>query len=64
MIPTISRLNAYHYIQVNVYVERASQKGIIIGNRGAAIRDLGRTAREKIDLRRFLESLTSPAELQ
>jgi len=37
------------YIQINVYVERASQKGIVIGNKGAAIRDLGRTAREKIE---------------
>jgi GTPase len=37
------------YIQVNIYVERASQKGIIIGNQGAAIRDLGRDARRKIE---------------
>jgi GTPase len=37
------------YIQVTLYVERASQKGILIGNKGDAIRALGREAREKIE---------------
>lgn len=37
------------YIQVNIFVERASQKGIIIGKGGAAIRRLGQAAREKIE---------------
>ncbi|TVR58747.1 MAG: GTPase Era [Gemmatimonadales bacterium] len=37
------------YIQVNIFVERASQKGILIGERGAAIRTLGRDARAKIE---------------
>lgn len=37
------------YIQVNLYVERASQKGILIGNRGEAIRALGQAARQKIE---------------
>ena len=37
------------YIQVMVYVERTSQKGIVIGNKGAAIGPLGRAAREKIE---------------
>ncbi len=37
------------YIQVMVYVERNSQKGIVIGNKGAAIGPLGRVAREKIE---------------
>lgn len=37
------------YIQVNVYVERSSQKGIIIGAGGAAIRELGRASRTKIE---------------
>lgn len=41
------------YIQVNIFVERASQKGIVIGERGAAIRELGREARVKIEA--FLE---------
>ena len=37
------------YIQVNIFVERPSQKGILIGDKGAAIRDLGREARGKIE---------------
>jgi GTP-binding protein Era len=41
------------YIKATIYVERASQKGIIIGRGGAAIRDLGTTARGKIET--FLE---------
>lgn len=37
------------YIQVNVYVERASQKGILIGARGSAIKAVGAEARSKIE---------------
>lgn len=37
------------YIQVNIYVERASQKGILVGRGGEAIRELGRRSREKIE---------------
>jgi len=37
------------YIQVTLYVERASQKGILIGNKGEAIRALGLEARKKIE---------------
>lgn len=37
------------YIQVNVYVERSSQKGIIIGKGGEAIRALGQASRAKIE---------------
>ena len=37
------------YIQMNVFVERKSQKGIVIGNKGAAIRALGTCARVKIE---------------
>jgi len=37
------------YIQVNVYVERASQKRILIGSKGHAIRALGQASREKIE---------------
>ncbi len=37
------------YIQVTIYVERASQKGILIGDHGAAIRSLGTSARERIE---------------
>ena len=37
------------YIRANIYVERASQKGILIGHRGQAIRELGTAARRKIE---------------
>lgn len=37
------------YIQMNVYVERTSQKGILIGSGGKAIRKLGQAARERIE---------------
>lgn len=37
------------YVQVNIFVERASQKGILIGEKGTAIRELGREARGKIE---------------
>jgi GTPase len=37
------------YIRAILYVERESQKGILIGNKGARIRDIGRTARGKIE---------------
>ena len=37
------------YIQVNVFVERKSQKGMLIGKRGAAIRALGEASRKKIE---------------
>ncbi|HSR41139.1 MAG TPA: GTPase Era [Longimicrobiales bacterium] len=41
------------YIQVNVFVERGSQKRILVGSKGASIKDLGRGARTKIEA--FLE---------
>lgn len=41
-------------IRATVYVERASQKGILIGKRGAAMRELGTRARMKIET--FLEA--------
>jgi GTPase len=37
------------YIRAQVYVERASQKGILIGKGGEAIKRLGSRAREKIE---------------
>lgn len=37
------------YIQMNLHVERRSQKGIVIGKGGAAIRELGARSREKIE---------------
>jgi GTP-binding protein Era len=35
-------------IHANLYVERDSQKGIVIGHRGSRLREVGRTAREQI----------------
>lgn len=37
------------YIQMNVYVERKSQKGMLIGKNGTAIRALGEVSRQKIE---------------
>ena len=37
------------YIKANLFVERNSQKGILVGDRGTAIRKLGRSARKKIE---------------
>ena len=37
------------YIKANLFVERNSQKGILVGDHGAAIRELGRSSREKIE---------------
>ncbi|HET7274283.1 MAG TPA: GTPase Era [Longimicrobiaceae bacterium] len=38
------------FIRATIYVERASQKGILIGRRGAAIRELGTASRRKIEI--------------
>jgi GTP-binding protein Era len=37
------------YIQANIFVERKSQKGILIGKGGSSIRKLGALSREKIE---------------
>ncbi|MEO6446528.1 MAG: KH domain-containing protein, partial [Gemmatimonadaceae bacterium] len=37
------------YIRAILYIERESQKHIVIGREGAQIRELGRAAREKIE---------------
>ena len=37
------------YIRAVIYVERDSQKRILIGHKGARIREIGRVAREKIE---------------
>jgi GTP-binding protein Era len=37
------------YIHVDIHVEKPSQKGIVIGKGGAAIRELGSVARGKIE---------------
>jgi GTPase len=36
-------------VQANVFVERASQKGIVIGARGGRLREIGSRAREQIE---------------
>jgi GTPase len=52
---TIARVEEYReaespvYIRATVYVERESQKPIVIGKGGAGIRELGRRSREKIE---------------
>jgi GTPase len=52
---TIVRVEEYReaeepvYIRATVYVERESQKPIVIGRSGAGIRELGRRSREKIE---------------
>ncbi|NIU74476.1 MAG: GTPase Era, partial [Gammaproteobacteria bacterium] len=52
---TVVRVEEYReretplYIRATVYVERESQKGIIIGKGGAAIKELGRRSREKVE---------------
>jgi GTP-binding protein Era len=38
------------YIRAVIYVERDSQKAIIIGNKGAQIKRIGESARKKIEL--------------
>jgi GTP-binding protein Era len=37
------------YIHVDVYVEKPSQKAILVGRKGAAIRELGSAARAKVE---------------
>jgi GTP-binding protein Era len=42
------------YIRAMIYVERESQKGILIGHRGARIREIGSAARQKLE--RFIDA--------
>jgi GTP-binding protein Era len=37
------------YIRAVIYVERESQKGILLGAKGARIREIGRVARQKVE---------------
>jgi len=46
------RPNDVIYISANIYTERASQKGIVIGRRGAMIKRIGQGAR--VALQEFL----------
>ncbi|NIR52989.1 GTPase Era [candidate division KSB1 bacterium] len=45
----VERKNQKDYIQANIYVEKASQKGILIGKKGAALKQIGKLAREEIE---------------
>jgi len=53
------RSDALHYISAVIYVERDSQKGIIIGKNGVMIKEVGAAAREELegllDVKVFLE---------
>ena len=52
------------YVQVQIFVERESQKGILIGKKGGAIRKLGEVSRMKIesfiDTRVYLDLWVKP----
>jgi len=37
------------YVSASIYVERDSQKGIIIGKRGAMLKEIGARARQDIE---------------
>ncbi|TFG98762.1 MAG: GTPase Era, partial [Calditrichales bacterium] len=37
------------YIMATLFVERESQKGIVIGKKGSMIREIGTTARKEIE---------------
>ena len=37
------------YIEVGIFVERESQKGILVGKGGVGVRELGRVSRQKIE---------------
>lgn len=44
-----SRTNDKVYIRATIYVERESQKGIVIGKRGALLKEIGALARKDIE---------------
>ena len=43
------RKDGKDFIRAIIYVEKASQKGILIGKKGAALKDVGRIARQEIE---------------
>ena len=44
------RDNGDNYVRVTIYVERDSQKGIIIGKKGAMLKEIGALARQDIQM--------------
>lgn len=50
----VERDNGVLYIRANIYVERESQKGILIGQKGQMIKKIGESARKDIEY--FVES--------
>lgn len=44
-----SRANDKVYIRATIYVERESQKGIVIGKRGVLLKEIGALARKDIE---------------
>ena len=45
-----TRPNGDGYIRATIYVERDSQKGIVIGHKGAMLKEIGRLARPDIEM--------------
>ena len=45
-----TRKNGDVYIRATIYVERDSQKGIVIGHKGAMLKEIGRLARPDIEM--------------
>jgi GTP-binding protein Era len=44
------RDNGDNYVRVTIYVERDSQKGIIIGKKGAMLKEIGAQARQDVQM--------------
>ena len=45
-----TRNNGTTFVRATIYVERDSQKGIVIGNHGAMLRQIGGLARKDIEM--------------
>ena len=45
-----ARANGDMYVRATIYVERESQKGIVIGKRGALLKEIGAKSREDIQM--------------
>ena len=45
-----TRDNGDNYVRATIYVERDSQKGIIIGKKGAMLKEIGAQARQDVQM--------------